>query len=147
MKLTHLFDYHADLKEPQAVGRAQFGTRMIYDVTGGTFEGPRARGHVLPSGADWLLIDDEGVGRLDVRATFETDDGALIYMQYFGVVMLPSTDDEELIETQYGDLYFMTQPRFETADERYAWLNGIVAVAQGRTLPGAVEYRVYALEN
>ncbi len=46
-------------------------------------------------------------------------------------------------ETDYGDTYFFTQPRFETGDERYAWLNSIVAIGQGRTIPGAVEYRVY----
>ena len=37
----------------------------------------------------------------------------------------------------------MTQPRFETGDPNYAWLNSVVAVAEGRALPSAVEYRVY----
>ena len=50
-------------------------------------------------------------------------------------------------ETQYGDTYFMTQPRFETGDPRYAWLNSTVAVSQGRVLPNAVEYRVYQVVN
>ena len=36
---------------------------------------------------------------------------------------------------------------FETGDERYAWLNSVVAVAEGRVLPNAVEYRVYACAN
>jgi hypothetical protein len=49
--------------------------------------------------------------------------------------------------TDYGDTYFMTQPRFETGDPRYAWLNRVVAVAEGRVLPNAVEYRVYELVN
>jgi hypothetical protein len=41
----------------------------------------------------------------------------------------------------------MIQPRFETGDPRYAWLNRVVAVAEGRVLPNAVEYRVYELVN
>jgi hypothetical protein len=41
----------------------------------------------------------------------------------------------------------MTQPRFETGDPRYAWMNSIVAVAEGRVLPGAVEYRVFQVVN
>jgi len=41
----------------------------------------------------------------------------------------------------------MTQPRFETGDPRYAWLNSTVAVSQGRVLPNAVEYRVYEVVN
>ncbi len=48
---------------------------------------------------------------------------------------------------QYGDTYFMTQPRFETGDPRYQWINRIVAVAEGRVLPNAVEYHVYQLVN
>ena len=35
-------------------------------------------------------------------------------------------------ETDYGDTYFMTQPRLETGDPRYEWVNRTVAVAEGR---------------
>ena len=49
--------------------------------------------------------------------------------------------------TEYGDTYFMTQPRFETGDSRYKWLNAVMAVAEGRIKPGAVEYRVLELVN
>ena len=146
MQLEYLATYHADLKDPQAIGKAQYGTRVIYDVTGGTLEGPKLKGKILPTGADWILIDDNGVGRLDVRTTFETDDGALIYVQYFGILVMDS-DTATIEETQYGDLYFMTQPRFETGDERYQWLNNIVVVGEGRTLPNAVEYKLYQLTN
>jgi hypothetical protein len=146
MQLEYLATYHADLKEPQPIGKAQFGTRAIYDVTGGTLEGPKLNGKILPSGGDWILVDDNGVGRLDVRATFETDDGALIYVQYYGIVII-NPDAAPGGETQYGDTYFMTQPRFETGDERYQWLNNIVVVGEGRSLPNAVEYRLYQLTN
>jgi hypothetical protein len=146
MKLEYLMTYKADLKPPQGVGAAQFGTRAIYDVTGGTFEGPKLKGRLLPSGGDWILMDDSGVGRLDVRATFETDDGALIYVQYYGIVVIPETGGGDS-ESQFGDTYFMTQPRFETGAERYRWLNNIVAVGEGRTMPNAVEYNLYQLVN
>jgi hypothetical protein len=81
-----------------------------------------------------------------VRGTLETDDGARIYVQYHGVILLNQKVAEALSggdELQYGDTYFMTQPRFETGDSRYAWLNSVVAVAEGRVLPNAVEYRVF----
>jgi hypothetical protein len=144
MKLTPIFSYHADLKPPQQIGRAQFGNRLIFDVTGGTLSGPGIKGTILPSGGDWILIDDKGVGRLDVRVTIETDDGALIYMQYFGLIVLGDTTAPE---TQFGERYFMTQPRFETSSAKYDWLNRIVAVAEGRSLPNAVEYNVYRADN
>ena len=81
-----------------------------------------------------------------MRATLETDDGALIYVQYFGVLKM-GEQAAAGEETQFGDNYFMTQPRFETGDSRYSWLNDIVAVGEGRTLPNAVEYNVYQLQN
>lgn len=145
-RLEFLMTYHADLKPPVDVGAVPTGIRQIFDVTGGTFEGPDLKGRILPSGADWLLVGHDGVGRLDVRATFETDDGARIYMQYFGVLVLDEATTAAVARgeaTAYGDTDFMTQPRFETGDSRYAWLNSVVAVAEGRILPGAVEYRVY----
>ena len=150
MKLEPLMTYRAALKPPTQVGAGPRGTRAIYDITGGEFEGERLKGKVLPSGGDWILIDSDGVGRLDVRATFETHDGALIYVQYPGVIVMNEAVTgalEQGQEGQYGDTYFMTQPRFETGDERYAWLNRVVAVAEGRALPSAVEYRVFELLN
>ena len=147
MKLEHIMTYHADLAAPQEVGKGAFGTRQIFEVTGGSFEGPQLNGKLLSCGGDWLLTDETGIGRLDVRATFLTDDGAHIYMQYYGVVELNEKAANALAEgggTEYGDHYFVTQPRFETGDERYAWLNRTVAVAEGRLRPSAVEYQVYA---
>jgi feruloyl esterase len=149
MKLDYLMTYHADLKPPVAVGQGPLGLRQIYDVAGGTFEGPRLRGTILPSGADWLLVGSDGIGRLDVRGTFVTDDGALIYMQYFGVLDFAPVAAKLAsgAEIDFGETYFMTAPRFETGDERYAWLNRIAAVGEGRGGTGWVEYRVYQLVN
>jgi hypothetical protein len=49
--------------------------------------------------------------------------------------------------TEYGNAYFMTRPHSETGDDRYRWLNRIMAVAEGRGSREFVEYRVYALAN
>ncbi len=150
MKLELLATVRANLKAPVKIGAGPYGTRNVYDVTGGTFEGPRLRGTILPSGGDWLLTDAEGVGRLDVRGTLETEDGARIYVQYYGVIVMNEKVYTALAQggaTEYGDTYFMTQPRFETGDARYSWLNRVVAVAEGRLMPGAVEYRVFEVVN
>jgi hypothetical protein len=150
MKLEYLLTYRAELKPPIEVGAGPFGTRSIFDVKGGTAEGPRLRGKLLPSGGDWLLMDADGVGHLDVRGALETDDGARIYIQYHGIVEMNEKVVSALAggeETDFGDTYFMTSPRFETGDPRYQWVNRIVAVAEGRVLPNAVEYNVYQLVN
>ncbi|HSG89636.1 MAG TPA: DUF3237 domain-containing protein, partial [Pseudomonadales bacterium] len=148
--LKPLMTYHADLKPPVAVGAGPYGTRQIFEVTGGTFEGERLKGTILTGGGDWLLIDAKGVGHLDVRATFRTHDGAHVYMCYYGTLVVNDEVQKALGaggETQYGDTEFFTAPRFETGDERYAWLNHVQAVAEGRVVRGAVEYRVYECVN
>jgi len=150
MKLQPLMTYKATLKQPVDVGAGPFGTRQIFEVTGGEFHGERLNGRLLTGGGDWLLIDQRGVGHLDVRGTFETDDGAAVYVQYYGVLVLNEKVGTALAtggETDFGDTHFMVQPRFETGDERYAWLNDVVAVAEGRVAPSAVEYCVFECVN
>jgi hypothetical protein len=150
MRLEHMMHFHADLKPPVEVGAGPFGMRQVYDVTGGRFDGQGLEGTVMASGADWILIGDDGVGRLVVRATLQTDDGALIYVQYPGVAVFNEavmTALAEGTETQFGDTDFFTQPRFETGDPNYAWLNAVVAVGEGRILPNAVEYNISRVLN
>jgi hypothetical protein len=146
MRLELLYEMHADLKAPIPVGPGPYGVRTIFDVTGGSLAGPRLRGRILPSGADWLLMRPDGYGLLDVRAALETDDGAFVYAQYHGILELSPAVQARIAaggSTDFGELYFVTQPRFETGDPRYAWLNAVAAVGEGRLLPSAVEYRVY----
>ena len=114
MKLEFLMELSATLRENrELVGIGPLGTRTVVPATGGSFECPRLKG-VLPTGGDWILGDVAGVRRLDVRATIETDDGALIYVMYYGVSKEEPNRLRTTWETKYGEIYFMTAPRFET---------------------------------
>ena len=150
MKLEFLMEITGTLNlPPRDTGAGPLGTRGLAVVTGGSFEGPRLKGTVWAGGGDWWLRGPDGVLRLDVRITFETDDGALIYVQYYGV-MRPDGDRpmaQPGEPSEYGDAYFMTSPRFETGYDRYAWLNGLVCVAEGKRWEQGVAYRVYAVVN
>jgi hypothetical protein len=146
VKLKPLLIMHATLRDSVSVGRGPYGNRKIADISGGTFEGERLRGDILPSGADWVTFDSDGVGHLDVRATLRTDDGVHLYLQYYGVVIFNEKANDSLAgkkDAEFGDTYFVTQPRFETGDERYKWLNRTVIVAEGRVLHNAVEYQMF----
>jgi hypothetical protein len=117
------------------LGAVPHGTRRIAPLDGGTFEGPRLRGIVLPgSSADWLLLRPDGVLELDFRATLQTDDGALISMKSFGLrhgppeVIAAFGRGETVDPSTY---YFRTTPRFETAHPAYSFLNRLIAVATG----------------
>jgi len=145
-KLELLCEYYATLKPPVVVGSGPYGMRQIFDVTGGEVTGERLRGRILPSGADWILVGADGVGRLDVRATIETHDGANVYVSYTGVLHMTDAVTRAVSGggfTEFGETYFYVSPRFETGDPRYAWLNGIFVVSQGRVGPLRVEYRVF----
>lgn len=147
MKLQPLMTMKAGLRQPSdVVGNVPLGQRVIAEVTGGSFEGERLKGSVMTPGADWIVVSNDGIGHIDVRLTLKTDDGALIYMQYLGKLVFNDKVAEATGQgkaMQLGDTYFMTQPRFETGSADYAWLNSIVAVAEGRVIEGGVEYKVF----
>src|SRR2546425_11879367 len=71
------------------LGVTPVGRRRIVSVKGGTFEGPRLRGTVLPGGVDWLVERADGVRTLDVRITLRTEDGHLVYAHYPGLFHSP----------------------------------------------------------
>jgi len=105
----------------QNIGAGPHGSRITVPITGGSFEGDRLRGKVLPSGDDWTVKRSDGVTELDLRITLETDDGALIHMTFEGI----------RDEGAPGGPYLRTVPRFETAEARYSFLNRLLAVGRG----------------
>lgn len=146
MNLIQECSFIAGLRPPLPIGEGPIGTRMYYDVTGGEFTGDRLRGKIL-GGGEWALMGPDGYLRLDVRLQIETHDGALLYLQYVGLLDVNETVQNALAnggETDFSDQYFYTNPRFETGDERYAWLNKTFFVGQGRIAPDlGVEYQLY----
>jgi hypothetical protein len=69
----------------QNIGPGPHGTRVTFPITGGSFEGDKLRGKVLPGGDDWTVKRSDGVVELDLRITLEADDGALIHMTFKGI--------------------------------------------------------------
>jgi hypothetical protein len=144
MELVHEFTYQAHLAPPLLAGAGPPGTRMIVPVTGGWARGDRLRGTLVGGGADWLLVGPNGFARLDVRGQLQTDDGAVLYVAYTGLLELYAGVQAAMAggETRYGDQYFRTTPRLETGDPRYAWVNTTLFVARGRIVPQGVGYEV-----
>ena len=130
---------------PQKLGAVPHGTRVIAPIAGGTFEGPRLRGKVLPGGGDWTILRADGVLELDLRITLETDDGALIGMSSFGLrhgpaeVLAALSRGETVDPSKY---YFRTAPRFETSAPQYAFLNRVIAIATGDRRAGGPLYSI-----
>ncbi len=150
VQTRHLCSYRADLASPQQnVGVGHFGRRMIAAVIGGEFHGERLSGVVLPGGGDWATIDENDTLRLDARVTFQTHDGALIYVSYRGVLRPLSAARRHAAHggprnaEESAEVYFRTAPIFETGDARYRWLTELVAIGVGSTTGTAVRYELF----
>jgi hypothetical protein len=147
--LAHLFTVRFEVTTPRSLGTSPFGERRIVQITGGDFQGERLRGTVLPEGGDWILLRGDGALQLDVRATLQTHDGALIYMTYKGFRHGPAETIARLNRGEPVDpseYYFRAAPFFETGDSRYEWLNRVVAVSTGERIPTGPIYTVYEVK-
>ena len=148
LKYEFICDITADLEEPIDVGSTPHGVRMIYNIKGGTVEGPKVSGKILPTGADWLIIRPDMAAELDVRATMQTDDNEIVYTYYRGII---NADLEIIDKIQKGEdvdpseYYFRTTPVFETSSEKYGWINRIVSVGVGKLAKNKVIYKVYMI--
>jgi hypothetical protein len=130
----------------QAVGATPNGNRRVGLVAGGTFEGERLRGTILPGGADWIIGRPDGVTTLDVRIVLQTDDGATIGMTYRGLRHGPAAVMEKVNKGEPVDpslYYFRISVAFETASEKYAWMNSVIAVGTGNRPPEGPVYDVF----
>lgn len=118
--LIPLAEVRAPLAAQHTIPAGPLGTRVVADVGGATMKGDRLDATQLgTAAADWLTLDANGIGTLDVRVTMQTHDGAVFLVSYRGRLLLDT-----------GTIF--NAPLFETGDERYAWLNRIQAVGKGR---------------
>lgn len=129
--LEPIFRASIAVAPPRVIGRVAAGERRIVEILGGEVAGPRLAGKVLPGGADWQIVRDDGTAVLEARYTIETADGALVYVRNLGYRHGPP---EVLAAIARGDpvdparYYFRTTPTFETAAPALDWLNRTVAV-------------------
>jgi len=146
LRLEPLLSAEITLAAPLELGDTPHGRRRIIGITGGSFQGARLRGRVLPGGADWQVLRADGVAHLEARYTLETHDGALIYVRNEGYRHGPAEVMQQLVAGMPVDpaLYYMrTSPWFETGDARYAWLNRLICVGSGQRKPASVILDIY----
>lgn len=137
-----------DVNNATTIGQVPGGMRRVVPIKGGEFNGEKLRGKVLPGGADWVLHQTDGVMRIDVRICLQTEDDALIYLNYQGRFIMREEAGERLAagETLAKDEYSLTMvASFESGDERYRWLNQVVAVGVGAQLGWNPVYDIYQI--
>lgn len=137
IELVPLCTGELELRDPLVVSGAPAGDRMIFEVASARFEGDRFSASLKGvAAADWAILGPGAIVTLDVKLTLETDDGALLFAQYGGRSDVASFPEPSPV--------YVT-PRFETGDERYAWLNRIQAVGKGLLDGKTLTYEWYEL--
>jgi hypothetical protein len=115
-----------------------FGHRFLLEIVGGEVSGERLNGKIRSGGGDWLLLGRDGWGRLDVRFSIATDDGATLAYTGAGLLEFNEAVGTALGtggETAFDDQYYRTTGRLECGDPRYAWVNRAMFVTTGRLAP------------
>jgi len=147
--LEHLFSYSASLQAPpETIGPVPEGIRATFYVTGGSLRGPRLQGRLRPVGADWFTLRSDGVGVLDVRATIETGEGALIDLSYEGIGDLGPDGYAAFLRGELPEkVKLFTSPRLRCAHPQFQWLHRIHCVGIGEVdlRRYEVAYDVYAV--
>lgn len=147
--LSFLCDMELTVADAHLPGNTPHGNRRIIRVTGGKLRGEKLQADVIPGGDDWITVREDGTIIQDVRILLKADDEALILMTYRGIrsgskeVLNRLDQGEEVHPDAY---YFRTTPIFETASEKYDWLNRRIFVSKGIRLPNGVNYSIYTVE-
>jgi hypothetical protein len=136
------------------LGQSPWTSRRVGYVTGGRFEGPRLAGEILPGGGNWStsgeIAPGETAGTFDARVLWKTGDGAMIYVTYTGRSVISDAvsaafRDADHADVPSSDYYIRIAPVFETADPRYAWLNGVLAVGCGHRTATGIRHSIFAV--
>lgn len=132
--LEYLASIRVPLREPELIGETPEGIRVhwFWYPAEGVVVGPNLNAKVRSLGGDWMTIRRDGVGVLDVRATLETSDGALLYVHYPGYFELGENGYQDFLNRRWPRRApTRTTPRFDVAHPRYRWLNRVQCLGIG----------------
>jgi hypothetical protein len=123
--------------------------RQFWQMSSATLEGPRIRATTPMPGIDWFTPFAPGFGRPHVRLPFRTDDGAIVLLEYHGIVHATEAFNEAVQgdrPTDWDDQYMRMALTFETNSRKHAWLTTHLFVARGRLRAAkSLEYEIYCV--
>jgi hypothetical protein len=150
--LTLMLEVRAEVGEPVDLGEVAGGRRRMVPIVGGTFEGHGGlaiRGRVRPGGADWQLIQADGLTEADARYVLETDGGRTVAVRNRGLRHAPADVMRRLLAGERVDpalVYFKSTPVFETAASELQVLVRSIFVGMGERYPNEVVLRFWMVE-
>ena len=132
LETRYAFTITVRIAEVTTAGDTGHGVRRIIPIIGGEVRGEKVNGKVLPFGADFQIIRPNELIDLEAKYAFETDDGAVVYIDNRGIRFGPVELLQKLKRGEPVDpklIYFRTVAKFETGAEKYRWLMQHIFVA------------------
>jgi hypothetical protein len=141
-----VFSLAIKIGAPIVAGDLGHGVRRIIPILGGEVRGETINGTIFPCGADFQIIRPNGFTELEAKYAFETDDGAVIYIENIGIRFGPKPLLDRIAQKEIVDpslIYFRSVPRFETGAANYRWLMENLFIGVGARHPDRVEIEVH----
>ena len=127
-KIELAFSARVLLEPTREIGTTPYGIRRRIPIIGGTFEGPRIRGRIVPGGAAWQLQRADNYTLIEADYMIEADDGTQIHVRNRGLTntRVPGAKAR----------YLRTVPEFEAPSGPHEWLNQSIFVGSLQGLQG-----------
>ncbi|MBW9171564.1 DUF3237 domain-containing protein [Clostridium estertheticum] len=119
-----IMELKVDCAERLEVGKNDFGYLRAIMISGGSFEGEKLRGEIIPGGADWNMgyggdsVDTITSVKVFAKYLLKTDYGCYIAIENLGYKSKVKENSE-----------IATMPSFHAPRGKYEWLNYGVYVA------------------
>lgn len=143
--LERIFRVDAVVGPVDDYGVTGAGHRRIVQILGGRIS-HGLDAEILPGGADWQLLRDDGTLQIDTRYSARSNDGCLLHLRTRGVragdpaVLDAILRGEEVPATDY---YFRVAVTIETSCVRHAALQRMLIVAAAARSADHVVYDAY----
>jgi len=143
--LDRVFRAEVVVGEVEDHGLTRAGHRRVIPILGGRLsDGVEAE--LLPGGADWQVVHDDGVLEIDTRYSARTADGGLLHLRTRGVRSGPPEVLEALLRgapVAASDYYFRIVVTVETSIPGLRHLQDSLLVAAAARSADRVVYDAY----
>jgi len=126
-------------------GTTRAGHRRVIPILGGRLS-HGVDAEVLPGGADWQVVRDDGVLEIDTRYSARTPDGGLVHLRTRGIRSGPPEVLEALLRgapVAASDYYFRLVVTIETAVPALRELQDSLLIAAAARSADRVVYDAY----
>ena len=121
-KTEHMWDAKVKVGKMMMIGKSKHGVRRVIPITGGSFEGPKIKGEVLPGGEDWQLVRPDGDTEFNARYLLKTNDGVVI--QVINKILMHMPKQGEQAQPYIGSIIDLEAP----VDSPYDYLNHAIYI-------------------